>query len=307
MNIQYLRYAAIVAEYGSLRRAADELLIAPPNLSKAIRKLEDEIGIRIFNRSNNGMTLTDDGEDLMQNAWPILSQLDEVETYYKSRTISDPHFSVTVPRTAYITSAFSDFSKLEEIGGARLIYTESNAYTAIENVVNRQYGLGIIRAAIEYEQYYKPLLEKNGLDYCILSFFDQRAVINRKNPLSSLSEVTEDALSELTEITYIDEYVPAAIENKSSKISRSFSECNHIYVTRRLNSMELIRLNKEAYMWSAPMPKKFLDFFGLCQKKCSDNGRKYADVLIFRKNYKMTPLDKLFIECIHKIKEECGF
>ena len=62
MNIVYLRYAVAVAKAGSLNKAAEELFIAQPNLSRAIKELEKELGIVIFDRNSKGITLTSDGE-----------------------------------------------------------------------------------------------------------------------------------------------------------------------------------------------------------------------------------------------------
>ena len=60
MNIVYLRYAVAVAKAGSLNKAAEELFIAQPNLSRAIKELEKELGIVIFDRNSKGITLTHD-------------------------------------------------------------------------------------------------------------------------------------------------------------------------------------------------------------------------------------------------------
>ena len=54
MNIQYLKYAVEVARIGSISRAAEELYIAQPNLSRAIKELEKDLGITIFDRNSKG-------------------------------------------------------------------------------------------------------------------------------------------------------------------------------------------------------------------------------------------------------------
>ena len=51
MNVLHMRYAVEVARLGSINKAADELFIAQPNLSRTIKKLEDDLGITIFDRS----------------------------------------------------------------------------------------------------------------------------------------------------------------------------------------------------------------------------------------------------------------
>ena len=62
MNIVYLKYAITVAKAGSLTKAAEELYVAQPNLSRAIKEFEKELGITIFDRNSKGIKLTADGE-----------------------------------------------------------------------------------------------------------------------------------------------------------------------------------------------------------------------------------------------------
>ena len=55
MNILHMKYAVEVARAGSINKAAETLIIAQPNLSRAIKELESDLGITIFDRSAKGM------------------------------------------------------------------------------------------------------------------------------------------------------------------------------------------------------------------------------------------------------------
>ena len=57
MNVIYLKYAVAVAKAGSLNKAAEELFVAQPNLSRAIKELEKELGTVIFERTSKGISL----------------------------------------------------------------------------------------------------------------------------------------------------------------------------------------------------------------------------------------------------------
>ena len=71
MNLLHMKYALEVAKAGSVNKAAEELLIAQPNLSRAIKELEQSLGIAIFDRSARGMRLTPDGEVFVNYAGSI--------------------------------------------------------------------------------------------------------------------------------------------------------------------------------------------------------------------------------------------
>ena len=62
MNILHLKYAVEVADTGSISRAAENLFMNQPNLSRAIKELEASLGITIFERTTRGMLVTPDGK-----------------------------------------------------------------------------------------------------------------------------------------------------------------------------------------------------------------------------------------------------
>ena len=75
MQIQQLTYFVAIAEQGSINKAAEKLFVTQPNLSKAISNLENELKVRIFNRTNKGVALTDEGKKLYQYARTIINQM----------------------------------------------------------------------------------------------------------------------------------------------------------------------------------------------------------------------------------------
>ena len=61
-NLSSYRIFYVVAEKGNISKAAKELYISQPAISKSIQKLEDNLGVRLFDRSSRGVTLTPEGE-----------------------------------------------------------------------------------------------------------------------------------------------------------------------------------------------------------------------------------------------------
>lgn len=100
MELSQLRTLIHVAELGSLSKAADRLHIAQPALSRQIRLLEDELGVRLFDRHGRGMVVTDQGQDVLRHALRVMAELDEIRA-----TVADEdaplrgHVSIGMPPT----------------------------------------------------------------------------------------------------------------------------------------------------------------------------------------------------------------
>ena len=75
MNITELRYLVAIRKWGSVSAAAKQLYAAQPNVSKALKNLEEEYGIRIFERSSTGMIPTEQGRHFIRQAERVLGYL----------------------------------------------------------------------------------------------------------------------------------------------------------------------------------------------------------------------------------------
>ena len=66
MKLEQISYILEIAKQGSIGKAAKKLYMSQPNLSMSIRMLEEELGFKIFDRSNSGVELTAKGMELLQ-------------------------------------------------------------------------------------------------------------------------------------------------------------------------------------------------------------------------------------------------
>ena len=84
MTIQQCKYVIGIAKCGSFNEAAKQLYVAQSSLSSSVKALEEELGIVIFERSSNGVYLTDDGSEFIRYATQITEQSDFVSERYNS-------------------------------------------------------------------------------------------------------------------------------------------------------------------------------------------------------------------------------
>ena len=95
MKLQQLIYAVKVAECGSITEASRKLFVSQPSITAAISDLEKEMDVRIFDRTNKGVTVSEEGETFLGYARQVLEQADLLESRYKSRSQQAPHLSIS--------------------------------------------------------------------------------------------------------------------------------------------------------------------------------------------------------------------
>ncbi len=307
MNILHVRYAVAVAKAGSINKAADKLMIAQPNLSRAIKELEADLGIVIFDRSAKGMVLTAEGEEFLGYARKILSQIDEVERFYKKDSVTKQLFSISVPRACYISEAFSRFSLSLTDQPAEIFYKETNSKRTLNNLLHSDYKLGIVRYAGSYDKYYKAMLEENGLVGEQITEFHYVLLMRKDSALAAKEEIRFSDLRPFIEIAHADPFVPSLPMAEVKKAELPDDIERRIFVFERASQLELLAKNPETFMWVSPVPQKLLERYGLVQRECSDNRRVYKDVLVHRKKYHLTPLDLMFIKELMRSKSDCHF
>ncbi len=302
MNVLYLKYAVEVAKAGSINKAAESLFVAQPNLSRAIKELEKDLGVVIFDRNAKGMTLTHDGELLIQYGKRILKELDEVESVFKEGASERKRFSLSAPRASYVAEAFSDFVSRLNTDKMEILYKETNPSETIKNVAEEGYGLGIVRYAESYDKFYKQTLAEKNLEAELITEFRYELLFNRDSVLATKEKIATADLENLTEIAHADHYVPTLPVAAVRRAELSEGVGKRIFVFERASQFEILSKNKSAFMWVSPVPDVTLDRYGLAEKACEENVKRYKDVMIYRKDYKLTELDKAFVTELVDVK-----
>ena len=296
MNIQHLKYAVEIAKYGSISKASEALYVAQPNLSRAIKELEKDLGIVIFDRSAKGIVLTPDGELLVQQAKSVLRHIDEIEDMFHENKSGKSIFSISVPRASYISHAFAEFSKsLSAEEQCEVYYKETNALRAINNILHADYKLGIIRYSSRYDKYFKDMLEQKGMSYELIAEFNYVLITSKDSPLAELDVPRLNDLTDYIEIAHADPYVPSVSMAEVRKEELPESVKRRIYVYERGSQFDTLAANPDTFMWVSPVPQEELDRYNLVQRPCPDNKRVYKDVLVYPEDYILTALDRKFI------------
>lgn len=293
MNTLYFKYAVEVERTGSITKAAQNLYMAQPNLSKALKDLEEILGYDIFDRNPQGVTMTEKGTVFLSYAKNILRQLDELETITNKPGNTVQGIKISIPRGSYIAHGFTDF--VNELDNARdidITIRETNSLQAIEDIVDEDYNLGIIRFQEIYENYFLDYLVRKGLTYDTIWEFSYVLVMSKTHPLAGKEKILAEDLLEYTEISHRDTEIPFIHETSEGVTPKRPNK--RIFVFERGSQFDLLTSVPGTYMWVSPIPERYLEQFGLVQRVCEIPNNDYKDLLIYKEGYQFSALDKKF-------------
>jgi DNA-binding transcriptional LysR family regulator len=194
LTLQQLKYVIEVSKQGSINEAAKRLFISQPSLSNAIRELEEELQITIFERSNKGISLSKEGVEFLSYARQVVEQAELLESRYLNAKPSPQHFSVSTQHYAFAVNAF--VSLVREYGNEEYEFAlrETQTYEIIEDVKSLRSEIGILYLNEFNGKVINKLLKAANLEFNSLFTAKPHIFISSKNPLAVQSSVTIEQL-----------------------------------------------------------------------------------------------------------------
>ena len=202
MTLQQLKYVTTIANIGSISEAAKRLFVSQPSLTKAIKELEKEMGITIFDRTNKGITVSKEGERFLGYARQVLEQAALLEEQYKSQSGGKKPFSVSTQHYSFAVNAFVELLKGAEIDQYDVSLRETQTYEIIDDVAHMKSEIGLLY----YNDFNRPVLEKlihtNELTFTELFTAHPHIFIGKTHPLAHKEVVSMDELEEYPYISF---------------------------------------------------------------------------------------------------------
>lgn len=202
MKLQQLRYVVKVAECGSITEASRRLFVSQPSITASIRDLENEMGVHIFERTNKGVIVSEEGETFLGYARQVLDQADLLEGKYKGTSEQVPHFSVSCQHYSFAVNAFVDV--IREFDAARYDFTlrEEQTHEIIEDVAHMKSELGILYLSEHNREVIEHMLVANELVFEGLFCATPHVFVCADHPLSDRSSVTLEDLEDYPFLSY---------------------------------------------------------------------------------------------------------
>ena len=308
MNTQFFKYAIEVERTRSITKAAENLFMAQPNLSKNIKELEDTLGFTIFERTSRGVAPTKRGGKFLQYAHTIVEQLSLIDSIVSEADLDTQTFRISIPRGSYIAHGFTSFVKeLDGTRGMDVTIRETNSMETINSVSDRSSQLGIIRYQNNYEKYFLDYLLEKHLCYQTVWEFEYRILFSKDHPLAEVETLREEDFRDYIEIVHGDTMIPYLSAENGGRGGTVPREKKRVCLYERGNQFDLLSKIPTTYMWVSPIPEELLSLFCLVQRSCISEGNRHKDVLIYPEGYRFTELDKKYIDKLYTSKNAVAF
>ena len=202
MTLQQLTYLVMVADCGNITEAAEKLFISQPSLSTAIHNLEQEMGVTAFVRSNKGVVITREGEELLSYARMLLEQADNMKEHFGSGEKRSPKFSVSCQHYSFAVNAFVDLIKEYDADQYNFIIRETQTGEIIEDVANGKSEVGVIYLSEHNEDVIRKMIRNNSLVFEELYVAGPHVFICKDHPLADTKIITMEELKPYPYLVY---------------------------------------------------------------------------------------------------------
>ena len=144
MTIQQLFYVIAITKAGSMNKAAENLFISQPTLTKSIKELENEIGFTVFARSGKGVTLTPEGREFIIYAKQVSQQYDILKDRFGKKGDRKKKFGISTQHYSFAVKAFTEFVKDFDIEKYDFAFRETTTRDVINDVGSLKSDIGIL-------------------------------------------------------------------------------------------------------------------------------------------------------------------
>lgn len=255
MDLKYLQYALAVARCGSVTRAAQELYLAQPNLSRAIGEFEQSLGFPLFIRTRQGMQPTPQGKRFLTEAEKLLENLFDVARECRQSEVRSIHFAC-VPSSLFVNSILEAGRR-----AAGLTVQCEEYYSCVE--LFERVGKGKSQAAfltfgVEMREELLDYFARRGLNYRSLAQTPAYGVVHHSSgmyhPESDPPSICYNEARLLLSVTYF-EPIGIRFSMKRSMLPASKGICHGV---GRAGNLDMLETMEDLVMISCHVHSKVI-------------------------------------------------
>lgn len=238
MTIQQLNYVITISEKGSLNKAAEALFVTQPSLTSAVRELEKELGITLFNRGGKGVTLTNDGAEFIQYARQVVTQYDRLlEKYGKGGNLRKK-FGISCQHYSFAVKSFVEMVKQFDTDEYEFAIRETKTRDVIEDVTTGKSEVGILYLSDFNRKAIGKFLKNSQLEFHPLVKCEPYVYLWKGHPLAKKKSIRLEELRDYPCLSF--EQGPSGAFYFAEEILSTYDYIRTIKATDRATMLNLM-------------------------------------------------------------------
>lgn len=202
MNLTKIYYAIEVSKTGSISKAAKKLYTSQPAISMAINDLENELGFKIFRRSQSGTQTTAKGLEYLIKCQDLIKKYKEIQRQYGPNNKDVNELSISSHHFNFVVSAFMKLVTLYEDSSFKFYLKETTSLDAIRNVENDYSEIAFIYINDSYKKAIFDLFSEKSLTYTSVAQVIPHVFLNKNHPLADKKLISIEELYKYPMIIY---------------------------------------------------------------------------------------------------------
>ena len=190
MTIQQLRYVIAISEAGSYNKAAEAMYLSQPTLTNAVRELEKELGITVFNRGGRGVSLTNDGVEFVHYAKQVAQQYDRLLEKYGKDGKLKKKFGISAQHYSFAVKSFVEMVKEFDTEEYEFAIRETKTSEVIDDVATGRSEIGILYLSDFNRKAIRKILRVNSLEFHHLIDCDAYVYLWKGHPLADRKSIS---------------------------------------------------------------------------------------------------------------------
>jgi biotin operon repressor len=267
MDLNLLKYVIATDKNQSISKAADELYVSQPNISKAIQIVEKEIGFPIFTRTSRGVTTTNEGKAFIKKAIKLVKVFDDFADEFTNKNISPFSLNVAHQKIIYLEDKFEELSHhFQKDEYLNINLQEKDEDEIIDLLLKDKIKLGILCINENDLPYFKRLLQLNNINFNVKNTLKIKVITHASNQLGTNNIINKNDLNSYTVIASDKNDFYYYYEEKHQINTSS----NILKTNGGIGKLSLLASIPNSYILSLPLSDTTLQSYG-CKMLSFDN------------------------------------
>lgn len=299
MNIHHIYYAAEIAHYGSINKAAANLFISQPTLSRAIKELESELGFELFTRTPAGISPTYQGQEFLRRAKHLNEQYVALrEQYYTHKQVPVVQLSFATIRCVIVELALINlYNRYKNREYLNLCVCEERMGKVIDHVYDGLYGVGLILVSEENREALYQKCVHRDIVWIALSKNSVYLQVGAGHPLANRESVS------LAELEPYPRATMAQDELETTLYSSHVQGYNPHMAKRRMvindkSTMYALLTNTDAYYVGLNLSNIRRGNSNVCYIPIQDANNSYELIFLHLQQHTLTPIEQELLQDI---------